>query len=139
MVHAQDWEKKSKIDLTSKDWVTLSTFSNLTIEFKSSDCNPGIGYQKQNILLRFTNTSTETIKISWHALLEYSGVCKTCDYPEEYSYELILKPTEVLEGDCSLNYDNRVVIFSKYLDERYTGKSQLTDFELGSLTILSVE
>ncbi len=139
LVHAQDVEKKNKIDLTTSNWATLSTYNNLKIEFKSSACDVGIGYEKENILLRFTNTSSETIKISWHAILEYSGICKTCDYPEEYSYELILKPTEVLEGDCSLNYDNRVVIFSKYLDERYTGKSQLTDFELGSLTILSVE
>jgi hypothetical protein len=139
LVHAQDVEMKSKNDLSTANWVALSNFNNLTIEYKSSACNPGIGYEKENILLRFTNTSSETIKITWHALLEYSGVCKTCDYPEEYSYELILKPSEVLEGDCSLNYDNRVVIFSRYLDERYTGKSQLTDFELGSLTIHPVE
>lgn len=139
MVNAQNEENKNKIDLSVSDWTTLSVHNQLTIEFKSSACNPGIGYQKENILLRFTNTSTETIKISWHALLEYSGVCKTCDYPEEYSYELILKPNEVLEGDCSLNYDNRVVIFSKYLDERYTGKSQLTGFELGNLIILPVQ
>lgn len=139
LVHAQDLEKKSKIDLSATNWTALSTFNNLTIEFKSSACDVGIGYEKENILLRFTNTSSEIIKISWHALLEYNGMCKTCDYPEEYSYELILKPTGVLEGDCSLNYDNRVVIFSKYLDERYTGKSQLTDFELGGLTILPVE
>jgi hypothetical protein len=135
MVHAQNEEKKSNLDLLATDWMVLTVQSQVTIDYKSSSCNPGIGYKKENIILRFTNTSNESVKITWHALLEYNGICKTCDYPAEYSYELILKPNEVIEGDCSLNYDNRVVIFSKYLDKRYTGNSQLTDFELGSLTI----
>jgi hypothetical protein len=139
MAQAQNEQKKSTIDLTLTEWTTYSVQNNLTIEYKSSGCKPGIGYDKENILIRFTNTSSETIKITWHALLSYSGVCKTCDYPGEYSYELILKPNELIEGDCSLNYDNRVVIFSKYLDKRYTGNSQLTDFELGSLTIEPVQ
>lgn len=139
MTLAQNEPKKSTIDFSATDWTSLIVQNKLLVDYKTIECNPGIGYKKENVFLRFTNTSSETIKITWHALLDYSGVCKTCDYPEEYSYELILKPNEVLEGDCSVNYDNRVVIFSKYLDERYTGKSQLTDFELGSLTILPIQ
>jgi len=139
MVLAQNDEKKSKIDLTVLNWTTLMVQNQLSIDYIATECDPGIGYKKENIHLRFTNLSTETIQITWHAILEYSGECKTCDYPEEYSYELVLKPNEVLEGDCRINYDNRLVIFSKYLDEKYTGKSQLTDFELRSLTILPLQ
>jgi hypothetical protein len=133
--YSQSSSSKQNIDLSAHEWIQLIAENGLTVEYKFNECTPSIGYKKENAFLKFTNTSASVLTISWHAHLYYNGVCKTCSYPEEYSYSLTLQPGESLEGDCSENYDNRVIIFSRYLDERYTGGSSLTDFKLSNLSV----
>ena len=122
----------------SETWINLISNSDFKIDYKLSKCDPEIGYDQELILLKVTNISSEKATISWHATLYYNGVCKTCDYPEEYTFSVELKQNEVAEGVCGIYEKSSLQIFSKFLDDRYTGGSRLSDFKLTNCTLIPV-
>ena len=123
----------------SDTWINLTRNPDFQIDFKLSKCDPEIGYDQELILLKVKNTGTEKATISWHAILYYNGVCKTCDYPEEYTFSVELNPNEEVEGICGIYENSSLQIFSKFLDDRYTGGSRLSDFQLKNLTSIPVK
>lgn len=124
-----------KLDNSIKDWASLSSPSEVQIDYKFDKCDPEIGYDVEKVLLQFTNTTDNTIQLKWHLILFYNDVCKTCDYPQEYTFEITLTPNETVSGNCSLNADHKLTIFSKFLDDRYKVKNELTSFELKDFEI----
>lgn len=120
---------------TPSEWVSYMDHLDFKIEYKFSDCDPPSGLDNESVLFRFTNKTHQSIALSWHLLLSYDEVCRTCDYPHEYGYELNLGPDEVLEGDCSTEGNYRLKVFSKFIDPIYTKGAQLTDFKLSNFTV----
>lgn len=130
----------TKIDLTAKEWTALTINEGLTVEYKIESCYPSIGFAQNKFLLRLTNNSDTEITVSWHALLEYDGECKTCAYPDEYGYSVTILPNSTIEGNCDLNYNAAVSYFSNFIDNRYTGKPVvLTGFEMFGLNITTTQ
>ena len=86
-------------------------------------------------MLRVTNKTLTPQTISWHAHLYYDGVCKTCNYPEEYYHELHMKPKQEIAGECDIYSENSLKIFSKFIDKNYTAGEKLTGFELAKLNM----
>lgn len=126
----------SKINLQAKDWTVLTVQDQLTIEYKFESCYSSIGYDQNKLLLRLSNTGNTEMMVNWHALLEYDGECKTCAYPQEYSYSVSILPNSSITGDCSLEANIALRYFSRFIDKNYTGKpTNLTGFELFGLTI----
>lgn len=128
---------EKKLDNNVKDWTTLNSPSEIQIDYKFNNCDPTIGYDVEKVLLQFTNKTDKTIQIKWHLILYYNEICKTCDYPQEYTFELTLGPNEILSGNCSLESDHKLTLFSKFLDERYKVKNELTSFELKDFEIIT--
>ncbi len=108
--------------------------SSVSISYNKVNCYPRIGFDQEVLILTFQNFSEQNIKLSWHSILFYNGVCKTCDYPEEYTFELELKANEILTGNCD-DFDQRFVVFSKFIDSGYKGNAKLTNIKLENFKI----
>lgn len=131
---------KTKINLLAKDWTVLTVKDDVKVEYKIESCYPSMGYDQNKLLLRLSNTSDSEVNVQWHALLEYDGKCKTCSYPEEYTYSIMVPANGVVEGDCTFDSNVALEYFSKFIDKDYTGKPvQLTGFELFNLTISTIQ
>ena len=114
-------------------WVSYVDNPDFKIEFQFIDCDPVIGYDSESVVLRVTNKTLTPQTISWHAHLHYDGVCKTCDYPEEYYHELHMKPKQEVAGECDIYSENSLKIFSKFIDKNYKKGEKLTAFQLARL------
>jgi len=136
---SQENQEQKKLDNSVREWTALAAETSLQFDYKFIDCDPEMGYNKELIVFRLENKSDQKIEVKWHMHLYYNGECKTCEFPEEYTYSVTLEPNEVITGDCAMNSDHRVTIFSKFLDERYTGGSQLTRFEVKNLNITTLK
>lgn len=132
-------ESETKLDHAVREWKVFKSEENVMIEYRFVDCEATIGYDKEIIQLRVSNTSSQKIHLEWHMYLFYNGVCKTCDYPQEYKYVLTLEPNQTLSGDCAMGSDHRLTIFSKFNDPKYTGGSQLTNFDFHNLKITTIQ
>ena len=118
-------------------WQPLDTRGGITINQKTVDCYPNMGYDSQYTFLQLKNTSDQVQVVSWNLLLWYNEECKTCVDPNgEYTRIIKLQPNESLEGSCAVDADYRVKIFSKFIDPQYTLKPDvLTKFELDQLNV----
>ncbi len=117
-------------------WTEYISNEQLTIEYKFVACDPEIGFDQEQVILKMTNHTSEELKLDWHVLLEYNEECKTCDYPEEYGYHVFLKPNQVKEGDCSIYSEAyEFKMFSKFMDERAKQKDVLTSFSLSDFIL----
>ena len=131
------------IDVTTKKpakWSTYVDLQNLKIEYKFVDCNPSMGYDQELLLFKFTNKSDAQVSIAWHAQQYYGGTCKTCNYPDEYGFSLVLEAGESDEGSCALEAKRELVSFSKFTDINYHGEAApLTSFQLNGLIVTTIE
>lgn len=128
-------ESVKVIEQSTSEWQTYYSDPSLTIEYKYASCDPKYGYDNQSILLRVFNSQDEKVKVSWQMHRYYDGKCNTCNYPEEYLYEVYIGPNETIEGDCSIYSKYQLKIFSKFDDENYKKGKKLTSFKLDSLQI----
>ena len=108
--------------------------SSVSISYIKLNCYPKVGFDQEVFILTFQNFTNQNLKLSWHTILYYNGVCKTCDYPEEYSFELELMANEIKSGNCDV-IDQIFVVFSKFIDATYKGNAQLTGMRIENLTI----
>lgn len=118
------------------DWITYYDNEEFVIEYSFVQCDPSIGYDNESILLKFKNKTSQALKIAWNLDLYYDGVCKTCDFPDEYHNELQLNPMEEKEGNCDIYSDSKLKIFSKFIDQNYTKGLKLTSFKLSKLNLI---
>ena len=108
--------------------------SSISISYNKANCYPKIGFDQEVLILTFQNVSDQNLKLSWHSILCYNGVCKSCDYPDEYTFQLELGANTIQTGNCD-DFDQRLVVFSKFIDSGYKGKAQLTNIGIENLKI----
>lgn len=122
----------------SEDWTVYVTNENFEVQYKIEHCDPSIGYDNQSVLLKLTNKTTDKLVFNWFHTLSYDGNCLTCDYPEEYTFEISVPSGSSIEGDCTVYSDYRLKIFSKFDDPNYKkGGKTLTSFQLKNLKATS--
>ena len=118
------------------DWVIYLDNEEFVIQYKFIQCDPRIGYDNESVLLKFKNKTSQTLNIAWNIDLYYDGVCKTCDFPDEYHNALQLNPMEEKEGNCDIYSDSKLKMFSKFVDQNYTKGLKLTSFKLSKLNLI---
>ncbi len=121
------------------NWVTYVSTSDFIIEYRFDNCDPSQGFDFEGVIFKITNLTTQKIAFSWHKLLYYAGSCRTCDYPEEYSFTISVEANSSVEGDCDPNSGYNLKLFSKFIDQAYSQGDQLTTFQLGNLTTLTTK
>lgn len=127
-------------DPNNQDWTEYFSNDQLTIQYKFVECDPEMGFDKEQVLLKMTNHTADELKLDWHLLLSYNQDCKTCDFPEEYTYHVFLKPNESKAGDCSIYSEAfEFKMFSRFLDDRAKQKDVLTSFTLSDFVITTYE
>jgi hypothetical protein len=127
-------QKSSVLNQTVNDSGFLYSDSSLKISYEKAICHPNIGFDQELLLVTFENLSDDELKIRWHSQFYYNGECKTCDFADEYTFELELPPNSSLSGDCAIS-DQRLTVFSKFIDSNYKGNTQLTHLSFENLTI----
>lgn len=121
------------------DWEIYYFTDDFKVEYKFVDCDPPMGYDKEMVLLRLTNTSRGILEFDWHMKMWYDGECKTCDWYDEYHYTVTVNPESQVEGSCDMYADHQTKIFSAFIDVNFTKGDKLTSFELGGLTALPAD
>ena len=120
----------------SDSWKLFQSVEGVDIYYKYVDCKPSIGFEKEQVILKFINTEKKIKILSWHIAIDYGYKCLTCDFANEYSYELRLRENESIEGSCELDCPPSLKIFSKFKDTRYKGTAKpMTYFELMNLKV----
>ena len=117
------------------EWTEYYTDSLITIDFKFVSCDPPIWFNKEQLILRFTNRTSGKLSVKWHSHNYYDKNCNSCNYPDEYTQEISMGPGQVLVGDCDIYSDKKLKIFSRFNDPNYSKGSNLTSFKLDNLTI----
>ena len=123
------------IDNHSTTWRTYFENDQIRIEFISSNCDPEMGYDFEQVNFKFINKTSTKLDLNWHIHLYYDKKCLTCNYPDEYARTLQLLPNETLEGNCDRETINELKLFSKFIDVNYSKGAILTSFQLASLNI----
>lgn len=116
-----------------QEWTSYVSQEDFSIDYKFSDCDPSMGYDNESVLLRITNHSSEKVSLLWYMDLYFDNDCKTCDYPDEYLYKIIIEPNQTVSGHCEIDSDYRLKIFSKFIDANRKGGASLTGFQLRKL------
>lgn len=117
------------------NWQTYFSNSDLKIEYKFVDCDPAMGYDKEVVMLKFTNLSSDELNISWNLESHMNGNCTMCNYPDEYFNTLSLSPNEIIEGSCDIYSEMKFRLFSKFIDANHSSGPQMTAFKLNNLSI----
>jgi hypothetical protein len=117
----------------STDWQVYFQNDQFKIEYKFSDCDPEMGYNNESVLLKISNLTENKISLEWHMMTFYNSKCNSCLYPEEYTFQFSLAPSEIQEGTCSIYSKPHLKIFSKFNDENHSKGQSLTNFKLSNL------
>ncbi|MEX1001591.1 MAG: hypothetical protein WDZ35_05710 [Crocinitomicaceae bacterium] len=117
------------------NWTTYLSNSDFKIEYKLTECDPAYGYDAEYVVIRITNLTSSKMALSWNMDIYYQGKCKTCNYPEEYGYQLGVAPNQTLSGDCEMDANYRLKIFSKFTDPKAKNTSILSAFQLNNLKV----
>ena len=116
-------------------WEVYVSNSDFKIEYKFVNCDPSRGMDFEGVIFKITNLTQTKIAFSWHKLLYYAGNCRTCNYPEEYSFTISIPANSSVEGDCEPDSGYDLKLFSKFIDQAYSQGDKLTGFQLGNLTV----
>jgi len=121
------------------NWSEVLTKDGIRIEYKVQECNNLKVRNQVLVLFRFTNTSsTETKVFNWGVKQFRNGECYNCDRldTQEFQHSLVLSPGEILEGDGTSTLDQRVFLFSHFIN-LVPGMSdqKLTDFEFVNVEV----
>ncbi|MFT5861053.1 MAG: hypothetical protein ACI865_003172 [Flavobacteriaceae bacterium] len=116
------------------DWTTYIDNVTFKIEYKMVNCDPNKGFDFEAVFFKVTNKTLNELAVAWHKNLYYGGICRTCDYPEEYSFELSLGPNQIVQGDCDPQTGYQLKLFSRFNDTDYSRGDALTAFKLDNFT-----
>lgn len=122
------------VDTNNPEWLSYFQNDSIEIDYYYSNCNlASEGMFKEEVYLKFTNLTTQSVTISWDLVLKYGTKCFNCNLDNsEMHHSLTLNPQSSIEGSCNSVSDNALKIFSKYLD--LENKLVLTEFEIKNLT-----
>lgn len=114
--------------------MTYAENQEVKLELKRTDCQLNSGLDKQYFLVRITNKTQNDVSVNWEMDLFYNGDCKTCGIGE-YQWQIDLAPQGVAEGDCANGSENKLRMFSKFIDANYSSNDELTGFQFKNLTV----
>jgi hypothetical protein len=122
----------------NNDWKFESEVDGIKIESKKVECtNTNLGFDRELVLLRFTNFTDRDLLISYDYQEYRNEICTTCDKMPEYRFQLMLKSNSSIEGDCLNTRLSQLKIFSHFLDSRFRReKDELTDFKFSNIIVL---
>lgn len=116
-------------------WTEYVNEQGIRIDYTFSNCDPSMGYDTESVLIRVENTTSSDVNLDWLMHMYYNGECKTCDYPDEYHYELTVPAGQTIEGSCDIYGDYRLKMLSRFIQEGYENSTELTGFQLSELKI----
>lgn len=116
-----------------RDWTLYGTVDGVKILYKYADCISNSGTDQERVILKFENTNSYPISVTWKTDVYYNGKCHNCgsDDPEFVSSQKVLKESSV-EGNCE-DRSSRLSFYSDFLD--YQAKQKLTKFELNDIKV----
>ena len=117
------------------DWETYIDNATLKVEYKMVNCDPNKGFDFEAVFFKITNKTGSKLEVSWHKHLYYASVCRTCDFPDEYSFDVSLGPNEIVEGDCDPQTGYHLKLFSRFNDIDHSSGDVLTAFKLDNLGV----
>lgn len=124
--------------IKSAVWQQLISNPELVISYKYQDCiDKENGIDKEMIMLQFTNLLNVPVSITYTIDMWYNNKCVTCPSTnvttDPTTYTLTLSPNQNLSPVCKPGMDNKLSIFSKFLN--IENKNILTDFSISNLTV----
>jgi len=123
-------------EMYSEQWTEYVQHPDFLIEYKFESCDFSSGLNKELLLLKVTNLTNQQLDLEWHIQLYYGDTCSTCQYPTEYNRTITVNSNDTVEGLCTPDTSQPLVIFSKFTDARFAKKSRrLHMFKLANLTI----
>jgi hypothetical protein len=118
------------------EWTLLQQENGVDVYFKYSFCQPRMGFDKELVLFRFINTTATDLNAEWDNETYRGSECTTCKSSDEYHYKIRLQSNSSLEGDCSIECDYRLRVFSEFRDAGYKKEQKpLTKFELANFNV----
>lgn len=119
-------------EINNFNWTTYVDNPTFTIEYKRTDCAVNSGLDKQYFLIKITNKTQSDISLNWEMELFYNGDCKTCGI-DEYKWDYTVGPLTSVEGECAVGAENKLRLFSKFIDANYSSDAELTGFQFSNL------
>ncbi|MCF8330876.1 MAG: hypothetical protein K9H84_00325 [Bacteroidales bacterium] len=116
------------------DWTLYKEVNGIQIFQKSTECHDVTnGLHQEIILLKFVNTTSRDMEMSWTLEAWYDGKCVTCNDQNnpEYQFSQQVKGGESVSGTCNIEEGRTLRIFKGFLDKKNT--SSLTKFELKNI------
>jgi hypothetical protein len=133
--------KIDKSNQHEKDWKLETEIDGVRIETKTVDCmNTNLGFDRELILLKFTNLTDKELQISYDLELFTNSTCITCDRMPEYHYQINLSANETIEGNCYNVNLNHLKIFSHFLDSRFRNEAdEITSFHFENIIVSEIK
>jgi len=130
-----------KLAAQDKESFEQKLFENTAVRFtaKLTDCIiPSEGLYAEYMLIRLENKTDKTLEVSFYVDTYRNGTCTNCDHEAgDRKRTLLLKPFEILEGNCSPGLNVGLKAFSKWLqfkNDSYLSKIEVTDVETVLIT-----
>ena len=129
------------LNVIEDEWKLEKEIGGIRIESKIVKCiNTNLGFDRELILLKFTNLTDKELQISYDLELFINNICITCDKMPEYHYQIKLNPTESIEGNCYNINLNHLKIFSHFLDSRFRSeKDEITSFNFEKVIVSEIK
>ena len=133
----------SQVNLSSlsskKSWKKYIKQDGILIEYSFQEDNPTRAYKSEYIVLKVTNSASRPKTISWDFSARFNTEkCLNCNSSnEELHFKNTIKAKSFIEGNVNNFQKDALVIFHKFVDDNYNGKSlkDWQSFELKKLTI----
>lgn len=122
----------------SEDWKPFMSMDGVQIDYCMRVCNPDGKRDKNLLLFKISNQTTQNKTISWTTKMWRNDQCANCTTinSPEFSHQLSLGPNEVIEGTGSLDEDRALHVFGNFI-KLVPGMSEqrLTNVELLNVTV----
>ena len=118
-------------------WTDLTSKNGVEVQYKYVECHDNTNdVHRENVMLRFENTTGEAVDVSWKHLTWYDGNCSTCKSNDgEYRMNLQLDPNEVLQGNCDTDRQ-ALKVFGSFLNPtKGRPDTELTGLRLKNLKV----
>ncbi len=119
-----DYENKKK----TTTWEVLKSNDYITISYKYSNCNFPDNSNFNNVYLQVKNKTNQEVFLQWNTEYWYNDYCFGCEIETMNNYSIVLKSNEIVEGCCTEEINQSLVVFSKKLN--YKINANVTTFNL---------
>ena len=79
-------------------------------------CPSNDEFDQEQLLLTVTNTTNQTMEVSWKSEIWINGSCANCGVLQEYTHELVILPNSTLQAQCFDNINRDLVYFIRFDD-----------------------